>query len=248
MTMQTPIEPASPWTAPPSDEAAGQGAAPPPAAKRGWPVWAWLLLGLAVLLAAGAVVAAVVVAGGGEDTAVVNTHTVEAGEPALISVPGYAYEDLTGDDLAFFDEQLVYTYTSANEPLQVYFPDHGDFYSGWSGHSVVAADGEVAALFLVSVNQDYLDAGVMIEEALVEGMSGPVAGERATVTTETIAGEEVMVAEGGDDWLGTEGMYNWFGGDHSFAWFHDNVVTGVTGPDEGDARAFVEAYLEAAQE
>ena len=111
------------------------------AAKRGWPVWAWLLLGLAVLVAAGAVVAAVVVAGG-EDTAVVNTHTAEAGEPALISVPGYAYEDLTGDDLATFEEDIVPGFTSVNEALSQSVPELGDLYLGWSGHTVVAEDGE----------------------------------------------------------------------------------------------------------
>ena len=65
-----------------------------------------VLLGLAVLLAAGAVVVAVLVAGGGEDAAVVNTHTAEAGEPTLISVSGYAYQALAGDDLARFQESL----------------------------------------------------------------------------------------------------------------------------------------------
>ena len=233
MAMQTPIQPSDPWTAPTSEAAPDQWAAPPPqAAKRGWPVWARILLGLAAMLAAWAVVA--VLAGGGEDTAVVNTHTAEAGEPALISVPGYAYEDLTGDDLAGYQADIVSAYTTGNEEIGEVYPELGDVYLGWSGHAVVASDDEVAVLVLASVNQDYLDDGIFTEEDVVVGMAGGAAGEGATVTTVTIAGEQVAYAE-------AEGAYMYFR-------FHDGVETGAFGPDEGDTRAFVEAYLETANQ
>ena len=234
MAMQTPIQPSDPWTAPTSDAAAGQWAAPPPqAVKRGWPVWARILLGLAVMLAAWAVVAAVL-AGGGEDTAVVNTHTAEAGEPALVSVPRYAYENLTGDDLAYWQDEMLPALKSVNEEIKLAFPDLGDYYLSWSSHKVVAADGDVGAAFLVSVNPEYLDAGILTEDDVVLGMAGGAAGGGATVTTETIAGEKVVYDVGDDV--------------HSFSWFHDGVMTTASGTDEGDTRDFVEAYLEAAHE
>jgi hypothetical protein len=54
------------------------------------------------------------------------------------------------------------------------------------------------------------------------------------VTTTTISGEQVAYAE--DD--------GWF----TYGWFHDGVVSMANGPDEGDTRDFVEAYLEAAHQ
>ncbi len=164
----------------------------------------------------------------------VNTHTAEAGEPALLSVPGYAYEDLTGATWPTSRRRPRPATLSQNEAARSRYPELGDFYLGWSSHDVVAADGRVATFLLVSVSEDYLDAGLLTGDDLVAVMAGGMAGGGATATTETISGEKVAYAE-------ADGV-------HAYLWFHDSVITGAAGPDEGDVRAFVEAYLEAAHQ
>lgn len=108
------------------------------------------------------------------------------------------------------------------------FPELGDLYLGWSCHTAASADGEVAALVLASVNQEYLDAGIFTERQMLVAWASGAAGDAAKVSTETIAGEEVLHGDAGVP---------------SYNWIHGGVLTRVYG-----ARAFVEDYLEAAHQ
>ena len=164
--------------------------------------------------------------------AVANTHTAQAGEPALISVPGYAYEDLTGNDLALYQQDVVAASVVANEEMRQAHPELGDLYLGSSGHKVVADGSEVALFAMGGINQAYLDAGVLTENDLLEEMAADEADLGATVSTMTIAGENVVHAE-------NFGLYAYF-------WVHDGAKTALFGSDEGAVLDFVEAYLEVA--
>lgn len=58
------------------------------------------------------------------------------------------------------------SHTSVNEALQSECPQLGGLYLGWSGHAVVAK-GWIAILGIASVNQEYLDAGVITVDDVV---------------------------------------------------------------------------------
>jgi hypothetical protein len=188
----------------------------------------WLVLGvvLACVLAAGAFV---LLQGGGEPS-LTNTHAAEAGEPALASVPGYAYENPTGD-YASLSQSLEQSITTANDQTAAMLPKGtGDFYQSSSGHQVMSgADQPDALLFLATVNPAVESMSGFDPGNLVTGMAGGMATAGGTVTTETIAGEDVVVAEGG--------------GDVAYAWYHDGTVSMAIGHDKSTVRDFAEAYL-----
>jgi len=186
----------------------------------------WLILGgLALLLAIG-VGTFFFLSGGEEESAVVNDHTAEAGEPALISVPGYSYENPATSIAADFDGSMQQT----NEQLAAMMPAGSeDVYVSWSIHEVSATGTEpVALLGLLEVNQQFASTPQFDPEMVVAGMAGGMATEGSTVSTETIEGETVAVAEGDVT---------------AYAWYHDGTMSMAFGENQDDLLQFVESYL-----
>ncbi len=188
----------------------------------------WLILGgLALLVVAGT---AMILASGSSESnpSVVNDHTAQAGEPALISVPGYTYENAPAAETTEYDNQM----TQINEQLATMFPSTTtDVYDTWSLHSVMSSgDESVAELALMGINQQLTSEqpAQFDPDMMVSGIAGAMASEGATVSTETIEGENVAVAEGDLS---------------AFAWYHDGTVSIALGENENDLRAFVEDYL-----
>ncbi len=197
-----------------------------PPAKNGFRAL-WLILGgLALLVAVGT---AVFIATGSSDgnPAVVNDHTAQVGEPALISVPGYTYENAPADIAMDLDSMM----TQTNDQLASMYPSATtDIYTSWSIHNVMSgAEKRVAGLSLMAIDQQFVSGqpGVS-EDMIVSGVAGGMASEGATVSTETIEGETVAVAEGDLS---------------AFAWYHDGTVSMAFGDNENDLRAFVGDYL-----
>jgi len=168
--------------------------------------------------------------GGEEESAVVNDHTAETGEPALISVPGYSYGNPATSVAADFDSSMQ----QANEQLAAMMPAGSeDVYVSWSIHEVSATGTEpVALLGLLEANQEFTTSPQFDPEMVVVGIAGGMATEGATVSTETIEGETVAAAEGVAESDVT-----------AYAWYHDGTVSMAFGENQDDLLQFVESYL-----
>ena len=200
MTTATPIPPPQTSDLPPPV------ATPMEPARKGHTLL-WLVLGgLALLLAIGAGTF-FFLANGDEEAAVVNDHTAQTGEPVLVEVPGYAYANPEASSAAEFDTMV----TQANEEVAAMMPAGSeDVYAAWSLHEVATAGTDpLAELGLMEFNQQYVDDPTFNPDMVVTGFAGGMATEGGTVTTETIDGETVAIAEAPD----ADGMV--------FAWYHE---------------------------
>lgn len=186
----------------------------------------WLVLGgLALLLAIG-VGTFFFLSGGEEESAVVNDHTAETGEPALISVPGYTYGNPATAVASDFDTTMQQT----NGQLAAMMPAGSeDVYVSWSMHEMSATGTDpLGMLGLLEVNQEFAATPQFDPDMVVAGIAGGMATDGATVSTETIEGENVAVAEGDVT---------------AYAWYHDGTVSMAFGENQSDLLQFVEAYL-----
>jgi hypothetical protein len=145
-------------------------------------------------------------------------HTAQPGEPALITVPGYAYTNATGDGAA-----------AAKMLINA---DPQDFKS-WSAHNVMREGTEIGGIILVQVKPRY--AGLpQVRQAMVPAMADAMAGSGAKTTLETIHNEKVaMTTRDSSD---------------VYLWYHNGAITIVIGDNgKGpDMRNFVQAYLKTA--
>ena len=192
----------------------------------------WTILGLAGLAFAGVLAAgAYLLLLGGSEPSLTNAHTAEADEPALTSVPGYAYENPTGEFSAL-SQEFQRGFSDSNDQAAAVMPDgSGDFYLATSGHQVMSgAEQPDALLFLATVNPAVENTPGYEPEQILMGFAGGVASAGGTVTTETIGGEQVVTVE--DD-----------GDVAAYAWHHDGTVGISMGPDKSAVRDFTEAYL-----
>ena len=227
MTLQTP-NPAHDYAAP-----AEQVSATPVAHRSRRTLW--IILGILAVIGLVAAVA-IVAFGSNDEPSAVNSHSALAGEPALISVPGYAYEDpaTIGDaDLTALAASIDQSFAAANAQTAAQLPAlKGDAFTTWSSHAVTA-DGTTAdaLLFLASINPDLftLSPGTN-PDTVVTGIAGGMATGGGTVSTETISGESVAVATTSD-------------GTVFVAWYHNGDMTMTTGPDEQTVRDVVTADL-----
>lgn len=223
MTVQTPQSsgtppgPAEPWSTVPA----------PTAPNGGRRLLIGLIVGLLVLAAACAVAVALVLRGDGStQTTPVSPHRAEAGEPALVAVPGYAYEDVSDTDLGDLNSMME----EANRASQTQSPELGPVYSGWSGHEVVQGGREVGRLVLMAINPAYLSSDTFSAENVLARLAGGVAQGGATVRMGTLVDHDVVFAE-------ADGTYG-------VAWLQDGTIVEVAGPDRSDVRNFATDYLE----
>jgi hypothetical protein len=180
-------------------------------------LWRRLLIGGGVVLALLLLAAAVIFAGADEPAEVpAVSHQAEAGEPALVDVPGYAYTDVSARENR-----------AAREGMEMVNRMLPDFYLGIATHNIQkpgAADMQILqmqmsaeAMWTVSDNNN--------------GLLGSLVAQGATdAALKTIADREVAYGTVED-------------GTTTYAWFDDGVLVVVTGEDRSDTTQFVEAYL-----
>ncbi|MFC6238289.1 hypothetical protein [Longivirga aurantiaca] len=165
--------------------------------------------------------AALVIAACGGDAAPARTaHTALPGEPPLVQVDGYTYQDPTATDLeiAHVKDFLA----TADEMPQMF--------TAVSAHRVEGAGG--AAWLLQAQLGPVLSDPDMQEQMLRGSLTDPTSDSPAAL--ETISGELVSVGMGesvaGKSVLG-------------FMWIHEGVMSTMFGDDADKTREFVTEYL-----
>lgn len=162
---------------------------------------------------------------GTQSTTPAAVHTAESGEPALIQVTGYQYQDPSDPS-----EKAAVTDTikQVNEAIP-------DAYTSGSVHYVMKdGAGEIAFIEYQFGPKMASVVGESISSASgsVTGVTGP----GATVSTETISTQPVASAPWSKD-----------GKDYNvFAWVHNGIGTTVVGENKEQTKAFVKEYLAAA--
>jgi hypothetical protein len=196
--------------------------------------WWWYALAAAVALVVGVgVYFAVTAQSGGTSAAVTNSHSAVAGEPALMSVPGYQYVDVP----VSMQSDLQNTVDSVNQSLAQANPTlHVTAFTGSSVHGIVTQTGQEPSryLFMLQVNPALMrQAPPNAEQNLVAGMAGGMATHGASVSSTQMSGQQVVVADMGD-------------GGSIYAWFHDNTIYMVMSTDASNAKTFAADYLSTA--
>lgn len=164
--------------------------------------------------------------------ATANTHTASSGEPALMRVPGYAYEDAGAAEVDAVDSRLGLLNALAGAAWPKLTQG---VYVSWSSHAVLASPtDQVGVLVLVNLNPEYFVVNpAATPDSVATAVAQAIANSEST-THETIAGQQVAVV--------TDANSTSF-----FAWERDNVAAVVvamgTGPDKAKAQDFVTAYL-----
>lgn len=152
-------------------------------------------------------------------------HTAEPGEPTLIQLAGYVYQDPT-------DASLLAAVPDSIETANSVIPDT---YTAGSVHYVTNDAGGRILLIAMQLGTK-MDAMLGESVATATGVVTTLAGSGATMRTSTISTQPVASAAYSED--GTDRM--------AFAWVHNGVVTSVVGVDKEQTAAFVTAYLAAA--
>jgi hypothetical protein len=154
-----------------------------------------------------------------------SAHTAESGEPALIQVTGYQYQDPS-------DPAEQSTVTDTIKQVNDAMP--GAYTSG-SLHYVVK-DG--AGQIVLMEYQFGPEMAPLVGESIASasGSVTGVTGPGVTVSTETISTQPVAsaaFAKDGKDYV-------------VFAWVHNGIGTSVLGENKEQTRVFIEQYLTAA--
>ena len=173
-------------------------------------------------------VASLLVACGGAastSTTPAAVHTAEPGEPALIQVDGYQYQNPT-------DPTWKQSVTEGMKVANALVPG---IYVGGSAHEVIK-DG-AGQTILVEMQLGPKMAGSLGESlSAASGAITGMAGPGVAVSTETISTQPVASAVFTMD------------GQHykAFAWVHNGAVTLVLGENDEQTTAYMQKYLAAA--
>ena len=135
-------------------------------------------------------------------------HTAEPGEPTLIQLAGYVYQDPT-------DASLLAAVPDSIETANSVIPDT---YTAGSVHYVTNDAGGRILLIAMRLGTK-MDAMLGESVATATGVVTTLAGSGATMRTSTISTQPVASAAYSED--GTDRM--------AFAWVHNGVVTSVVG-------------------
>jgi len=223
VTIQTPFEPdvyATPESAPLLPDAPGRGA-------RG--VWIAVVVGVLAVLAIAAGSAVFLL--GGDHQAPVNTHTAVAGEPPLVSVPGYTFADLSGEGATWAYADFEATFSNSNDRASKAFPKLGDFYTGWSVHDVLADDNNLGWLVMAAINPEYVSQGALSDEDIWGAEFINMEAQNLRVQSEVIAGQKVLIGSNDENWAAV--------------WIQDSTEMTVFFDNESQLRDFVATYIAA---